>query len=178
MQNNIVLVGLMGAGKSTIGRQLARRSKLAFYDTDRVIEERTGVSISTIFDIEGEAGFRDREERVIAELSQLNHIVLATGGGSLLREQNRKCLKAVGHTIYLRASAEQLYARIRYDTRRPLMQTENPLQALRDLLKAREAHYLEVADLVITTGKQRASITARYIMQRLKQLQDKTHANT
>jgi shikimate kinase len=178
MQTNIILVGLMGAGKSTIGRQLSRRCKLDFYDSDKVIEERTGVSIPTIFDIEGEAGFRDREEKVIAELCQLDNIILATGGGSLLREKNRECVKNAGHVVYLRASAEQLYSRIRHDKNRPLMQTARPLQTLRDLLKAREGYYLEVADLVVPTGRQRASTISRHIIQRLKKLQDRSHANT
>lgn len=168
----------MGAGKSTIGRQLSRRCRLAFYDSDKVIEERTGVSIPTIFDIEGEDGFRDREQKAIEELCQLENIVLATGGGSLLREQNRECVKKSGCVVYLRASAEQLYSRIRHDKNRPLMQTENPLQTLRDLLKAREAYYLEVADLVIPTSRQRASTISRHIMQKLKKLQDRSHANT
>nr|CAA6829908.1 MAG: Shikimate kinase I (EC [uncultured Thiotrichaceae bacterium] len=179
MQKNIILVGLMGAGKSTIGRQLARRCKKVFYDSDTVIVERTGVSIPTIFDIEGEDGFRDREELVIEELSQLSDIVLATGGGSLLRESNRRCLKkSDGQVVYLRASAEQLYSRIKHDKNRPLMQTENPLQTLRDLLKVREGYYLEVADLVVPTGRQRASTISRHIIQRLKKLQDRSHANT
>lgn len=167
----------MGAGKSTIGRQLSRRCKLAFYDSDKVIEERTGVKIPTIFDIEGEEGFRDREEQVINELTQLNNIVLATGGGSLLREANRGCVKDAGQVVYLRASAEQLYSRIRHDKSRPLMQTENPLQTLRDLLKARERYYLEVADLVIPTSRQRASTISRHIIQKLKKLQGKSDAN-
>ncbi|MEZ5538326.1 MAG: shikimate kinase AroK [Thiolinea sp.] len=178
MQKNIILVGLMGAGKSTIGRQLARRCKLAFYDSDKVIEERTGVNIPTIFDIEGEAGFRDREEKVISDLCRLDNIVLATGGGSVLREPNRECVKSSGYVVYLRASAEQLYQRIRHDKNRPLMQTDNPLQTLRDLLKARENYYLDVADLVVPTGKQRASNITRHIMQKLKKSQDKSYANT
>lgn len=178
MQNNIILVGLMGAGKSTIGRQLARRLDLTFYDSDKVIEERTGVSIPTIFSIEGEAGFREREAQVIAELSALSGIVLATGGGSVLRESNRQHLKAAGCVIYLRASAEHLFQRIKHDQNRPLMQTANPLQTLRDLLKAREPLYLEVADLVIPTGKQRVQVILRDILNKLQPLQESSHANT
>lgn len=177
MQKNIVLVGMMGAGKSTIGRQLARRCKLEFCDSDRVIEERTGVSIATIFEIEGEDGFRDREQQTIAELSQVNDIVLATGGGSILRAESRACLQAAGPVIYLRASAEQLYGRIRHDKARPLMQTDNPLQTLRDLLKAREKYYLEVADIVLSTGKQRTSAIVRHACSKLKQIQESPHAN-
>lgn len=167
----------MGAGKSTIGRQLARRLKLEFCDSDRVIEERTGVSIATIFEIEGEDGFREREQQTIAELSQIDNIVLATGGGSILREVSRTSLKAAGPVIYLRASAEQLYSRIRHDKGRPLMQTQNPLQTLRDLLKAREQYYLEVADIVLPTGKQRTSAIVRHACSKLKQIQEFPHAN-
>ncbi|MGB0846760.1 MAG: shikimate kinase [Thiolinea sp.] len=177
MQKNIVLVGMMGAGKSTIGRQLARRCKLDFYDSDRLIEERTGVSISTIFEIEGEDGFREREQQTIAELSEMEGIVLATGGGSVLRAENRACLKLAGPVIYLRASAEQLYSRIRHDKERPLMQTANPLQTLRELLKAREKNYMEVADIVLPTGKQRTSAIVRNACNKLKQIQEAPHAN-
>ena len=177
MQQNIILVGLMGAGKSTIGRQLARRLHLTFYDSDKVIEERTGVSIPTIFEIEGEQGFREREEQIIAELTALSGVVVATGGGSVLRECNREQIKAGGFVIYLRASAEQLFHRIGQDPNRPLMQTSHPLQTLRNLLKAREAYYLEVADLVVPTGKQKVNTILREILTKLKQLQDVTHAN-
>lgn len=177
MQNSIILVGLMGAGKSTIGRQLARRLNLTFYDSDRVIEERTGVSIPTIFELEGEAGFREREEHVITELTALPSILLATGGGSVLRETNRRHIKNGGYVIYLRASADHLFQRIKHDRSRPLMQTENPLQTLRNLLKAREPYYLEVADLVVPTGKQKTSTVLREIQNKLRQLQEVTHAN-
>ncbi|WGZ93575.1 MAG: shikimate kinase [Candidatus Thiothrix putei] len=177
MQNSIILVGLMGAGKSTIGRQLARRLNLTFYDSDRVIEERTGVSIPTIFELEGEAGFREREEQIIAELTTLPDILLATGGGSVLRETNREHIKAGGCVIYLKASADQLFQRIKHDRSRPLMQTENPLQTLRNLLKTREPYYLEVADLVVPTGKQKVNVILREIQNKLKQLQEVTHAN-
>ncbi|QTR48114.1 shikimate kinase [Thiothrix litoralis] len=177
MQNNIILVGLMGAGKSTIGRHLARRLNLTFYDSDKVVEERTGVSIPTIFAVEGEAGFREREEQVIAELTALPNTLIATGGGSVLRDINREHIKAGGTVIYLRASAEQLFQRIRHDKTRPLMQTANPMQTLRDLLKAREPLYMEVADLIMPTGKQKVNVILRDIHAKLKQLQDVTHAN-
>lgn len=167
----------MGAGKSTIGRQLARRLNLTFYDSDKVIEERTGVSIPTIFEIEGENGFRDREEQVIAELTAMPGILLATGGGSVLREANRQHIKAGGHVIYLRASAEQLYQRIGHDRSRPLMQTANPLQTLRELLRTREPFYTEVADMIVPTGKQKVHVILRDIQNRLKQLQENAHAN-
>lgn len=177
MQDNIILVGLMGAGKSTIGRQLARRFNLEFYDSDKTIEARTGVPIPTIFEMEGEQGFRDREEQIIAELTQLRGVVIATGGGSILRANNRLALKESGKVVYLRASAEQLYNRIHHDKNRPLMQTDNPLQTLRNLLQAREAHYLEVADLIVPTGKQKVAYIVNLIAQKLNQLQDVHYAN-
>jgi len=119
MSKNIILVGLMGAGKSTIGRNLAKRLNKEFYDSDKVIEERTGVDIARIFEIEGEEGFRDREAQIIEELCQLEDIVLATGGGGVLREQNRTNMKKYGQVIYLCTSAELLYSRIRFDKSRP-----------------------------------------------------------
>ncbi len=167
----------MGAGKSTIGRQLARKLELTFYDSDKVIEERTGVSIPTIFEIEGEQGFRDREEQVIADLCSMSGILLATGGGSVLRETNRRHIKAGGYVIYLRATADQLFRRIKHDKNRPLMQTGNPLQTLSDLLKVRDPLYMEVANLIVPTGKQKAHIILRDIHNKLKQLQEISHAN-
>ncbi|WP_020559977.1 shikimate kinase AroK [Thiofilum flexile] len=180
MQENIILVGLMGAGKSTIGKQLARRLKLEFFDSDRYLEEKTGVSIATIFSIEGENGFRDREEEVIAELTAKQGIVLATGGGSILRDINRQRLMNNGVVIYLKASPEQLYERIKHDTARPLMQTDNPLQTLRHLLKVRDPFYCEVADLIITSGRQRLSWVLRDIQTKLPLIathKGHTHAN-
>lgn len=168
----------MGAGKSTIGRQLAHKLGMTFFDSDKVIEERTGVSIPTIFAIEGEDGFREREEQIIAELSAMSGIVLATGGGSVLREVNRQHIRQSGGcVIYLKASAEQLFHRIKNDKTRPLMQTSNPLQTLRGLLKTREPFYLEVANLIIPTGKQKVNVILREINTKLKQLQDIAHAN-
>jgi len=165
MKKNIILVGLMGAGKSTVGRHLSHRLQMKFYDSDAVIVERTGVSIATIFEIEGEQGFRDREEQVISELCADNsNIVLATGGGSVLNENSRTAIQNAGHVIYLCTSAEQLYSRIRHNKSRPLMQTDNPLQTLRNLLRKREPYYLEVADSVIKTGQQRISVVINRIL--------------
>ncbi|PID46224.1 MAG: shikimate kinase [Proteobacteria bacterium] len=168
MKRNIYLVGLMGAGKSTVGRQLARRLKSDFYDSDRVIIERTGVPISTIFDIEGEQGFRDREAQVIEELSQHEGCVIATGGGSLIRPDNRSILRNTGCVVYLRASAEHLYYRIKHDKTRPLMQTDDPLQTLRNLLAERESAYIETADIVIRTGSQRVGKVLHRLEQAIK----------
>lgn len=168
--NNIILTGLMGAGKSTVGKALARRHKMQFYDSDRLIEDRTGVDIPTIFEIEGEEGFRVREQQAIQDLSAKDNIVIATGGGSLLCEENRKTLTESGVIVYLRASPEQLYSRIRYDKSRPLMQTENPLQTLTDILKERESYYLETANLIVRTGKYRIGVTIKQIERGLDQL--------
>ena len=167
MSENIILVGLMGAGKSTIGRHLAKQLNKEFYDSDRVIEERTGVDIATIFEIEGEQGFRDREEQVIKELCQMDNIILATGGGSILREENRENMKEYGHVVYLCTSAELLYSRIRFDKSRPLMQTSRPLDTLKNLLKEREPFYMDVADSVIKTGKQKATLIVKRVEQAL-----------
>lgn len=169
MKENIILVGLMGAGKSTIGRSLAKRLQMDFYDSDRIIEERTGVDISTIFEIEGEQGFRDREEQVIAELCKMENIILATGGGCILRDVNRENIKAGGHVIYLRTSADLLYSRIRYDKSRPLMQTKSPINTLRKLLSDREPHYLDVADTVVMTGKQKINTLVKKVGDILKE---------
>ena len=179
MSENIILVGLMGAGKSTIGRNLAKRLNKEFYDSDKVIEERTGVDIARIFEIEGEEGFRDREAQIIEELCQLEDIVLATGGGGVLREQNRTNMKKYGQVIYLCTSAELLYSRIRFDKSRPLMQTANPLETLRNLLKQREPLYKEVSDLVVMTGKQKANFLVKRIEDALiKQQRIKTKEET
>ena len=167
MKKNIILVGLMGAGKSTIGKNLARSLGKKFYDSDRVIEERTGVDIATIFEIEGEQGFRDREEQVITELCRQDDIVLATGGGSVLREENRKSMKKRGHVVYLRTSAELLYSRIRHDKKRPLMQTDSPLDTLKKLLDDREPHYLNVSDTVVMTGNQKVATLVKRVKEAL-----------
>lgn len=173
MRENIILVGLMGAGKSTIGRNLAKLLNKDFYDSDRVIEERTGVDIATIFEIEGEQGFRDREELVIAELCEKENIVLATGGGCVLREENRKHMKSRGHVVYLRTTAELLYSRIRYDKSRPLMQTKSPLNTLKQLLTDREPFYIDVADTVMATGKQKVTVIVKRVEEALKEKLEK-----
>ena len=164
------LVGLMGAGKSTIGRHLARRLAMDFYDSDQLIVEKTGVPIATIFDIEGESGFRDRETQVLSELCELDNCIVATGGGSLIREENRELIRnSQGRVIYLCATAEKLYSRIKHDTARPLMQTDNPLQTLKDLLVSREATYLESSDIIIRTGNQKVHVLLNRLEKNLRQ---------
>jgi len=153
MKENLFLIGPMGAGKSSIGRQLARRLKRPFWDSDRELERRTGVDIPTIFEFEGETGFRVRERAILDELTGLDGIVLATGGGAILDEANRRWLKARGLTVYLRASVESQLRRTSHDHNRPLLQTADPRRTLQELLERREPLYLEVADLVVDTDR-------------------------
>jgi shikimate kinase len=150
-KQNIFLIGPMGAGKSTVGRFLAQRMGYEFLDSDHEIEARTGVTIPMIFDIEGEAGFRDREVAVIDDLTQQKNLVLATGGGAVLREENRRALCSRGFVVYLRASVDSLIARTKNDRSRPLLQTDNPEQVIRELLEKRDPIYMELADLVVET---------------------------
>lgn len=153
-RQNIFLVGLMGAGKTSVGRMLAKRINRTFYDTDAEIERVTGVKIPVIFDIEGEAGFRAREEKMVEKLTAMDGIVLATGGGAVLSPANRALLKRHGRVIYLRAAPEDLWRRTRRDRNRPLLQTANPLARLRELHAQRDPLYTEVADLIVDTGAQ------------------------
>jgi shikimate kinase len=150
---NIFLVGLMGAGKTTIGRQLAQALGKQFADSDHEIEARTGANIPLIFELEGEAGFRERETAVLEELSDRDDLVLATGGGAVLRERNRALLRERGTVVYLRASVERLLARTHKDKNRPLLQTEDPRARLESLLRERDPLYLEVADIIIDTDQ-------------------------
>ena len=151
----------MGAGKTTIGRSLARRLELDFIDSDREIEARTGVSIPTIFEIEGEEGFRRREAQVIEDLSRLRGRVVATGGGVVLRQENRERLRESGFVAYLNVPPNTLWERTRRDRNRPLLQVENPLLRLKELYALRDPFYREVADLVIDGSR----INAQGILQ-------------
>jgi len=155
----------MGAGKSTVGRHLARSLEKTFLDSDKVIEERTGASISLIFEIEGEAGFRQREALVIDELTQRQNIILATGGGAVLSEENRRFLKERGHVVYLRAPLDLLVARTTRDRHRPLLANADPRQRLQSLLQEREPLYREAADLIIDTGHR----TVRQVVSLIRQ---------
>jgi shikimate kinase len=165
---NLILVGMMGAGKTTVGRLLARRLKRAYYDSDEEVERRCGVRIPVIFDIEGEAGFRARESQVIAELCALDGIVLATGGGAVLAEPNRRCMAARGTVIYLHARPAQLWQRVRHDRNRPLLATPDPQNKLEELYAARDPLYREIADIVMDTGKQSVQTLARDLLARLE----------
>ena len=161
----------MGAGKSTIGRQLAKRLRRRFWDSDREIEQRTGVSISWIFEREGEAGFRDREQKMIDELSSLDNVVVATGGGAVLAASNRQPLAARGIVVYLAANAEQLYRRMARDKSRPLWQTGDKRQQIKQLLAQRDPLYREIADIVIATGEQSVQRTVSDVVRQLEQME-------
>ena len=162
-RSNIFLVGPMGAGKSTIGRLLASELNLSFRDSDRVIEERTGADIPWIFDMEGEEGFRERETAVLTELSTEANVVIATGGGIILREQNRTIMKSSGFVCYLTASIDQLVERTSRDKKRPLLQVENPRQKIIDLLSLRDPLYRDAADFVINTDRRSPKAVAQEI---------------
>jgi shikimate kinase len=166
---NLFLVGMMGAGKTTIGRLLARRMKRAFVDSDHEIEQRCGVSVPVIFDIEGEAGFRAREAQMIAELTARDGIVLATGGGAVLDAESRQRLATRGTVVYLHAAPADLYERVRHDKNRPLLATADPLARLESLYAERDSLYREVSDIVVDTGKQSAPILVRHLLGRLEE---------
>lgn len=151
---NIVLIGMMGSGKTTLGRALAKQLHKTFIDSDEEIQQRTGVTIPHIFDVEGEAGFRVREAQVIADLIQRDNLLLATGGGAVLTEQNRIALPQNGIVVYLRAQVHDLWQRTRNDKNRPLLQTGNPYLKLTQLYEQRDPTYQQVADLVLHSGKQ------------------------
>ena len=160
-RGNLFLVGLPGAGKSTLGRQLARRLNKHFVDADTELENRLGVSIPTIFEIEGEAGFRDREEVTLADLTQLVDVVLSTGGGAVLRPANRVRLKENGTVVYLHADPNVLWERVRHSRNRPLLQTGDPRVRLATLYGERDALYREVADHVIESDRDEVMRFAR-----------------
>ncbi|WP_435628113.1 shikimate kinase [Candidatus Ferrigenium straubiae] len=153
---NLILVGMMGSGKTTMGRVLARHLGKAFVDSDEEIQKRTGVTIPHIFDVEGEAGFRQRERAAICDLVGRDNMVLATGGGAVLLESNRELLQQNGIVIYLKASAHDLWQRTRHDRNRPLLQAADPYAKLTELFQQRDPLYRQVADIVVQSGKQSA----------------------
>ena len=166
---NIFLVGLMGAGKTTIGRQIANELSLEFFDSDHEIENRTGVTITHIFDIEGEAGFRKRETNVLKDLTEKKGIVLATGGGAILKPENRQFLMSRGTIIYLYADIDTLFERTSKDRNRPLLQTENPKTKLEELFEIRDPLYRETADFIIDTGKDSVRLAIKEILEKLQE---------
>ena len=163
----IALIGLPGSGKSTVGRQLARRLRLSFTDSDQVIEQRLGCPIRVYFEREGEACFRDLEEQVIDELTQQPG-VLSTGGGAVLRAANREHLRGRGKVVYLKSSPDELFRRLRHDTQRPLLQVSDPLQRLRDLYAQRDPLYRETAHFVIETGRPSVAMLVNMIVMQLE----------
>ncbi|MGL1956064.1 MAG: shikimate kinase AroK [Colwellia sp.] len=167
-KRNIFLIGPMGAGKSTIGRELADRLHLDFYDSDQEIERRTGADIAWVFDLEGEDGFRKREETVIEDLSERQGIVLATGGGSVISTQVRNYLSARGIVVYLETTIDKQVARTQRDRRRPLLQTsEDPRTVLENLAVERNPLYEDIADVIVKTDDQSAKVVAHKIIERL-----------
>ncbi len=170
ISGNIFLVGPMGTGKSTVGKRLAEVLGYHFYDSDKEIEKRAGVSISWIFEMEGEARFRSRERKILAELTRQRNIVLATGGGTVLDEENRQQLRSYGHTVYLYSSVEQLCRRTAKDKNRPLLKLKNRKQQIERLLLQRSQLYHDVADIELHTGEQSIQHIVADLMNKLKEL--------
>jgi len=169
-QSSIFLVGPMGAGKTTLGRLLAELTEKRFVDSDQVIVDRAGADIPWIFDLEGEAGFRQRESQVIAELTQTPNIVLATGGGAVLLPENRACLRSGGFVVYLRTKVSTQVRRTQRDRNRPLLQTADPEATMQRLMLEREPYYLEVADVVVDTDQMNPKILAQELMEALQSI--------
>lgn len=163
----------MGAGKTTMGRQIAKRLNMDFEDSDHAIESYTGADIPLIFEKEGEDGFRKREIAIIDDLTQKNNLVLATGGGAILAEENRNRLKSTGTVIYLHSDVKHLIERTRHDKNRPLLQTANPAAKLREIMSIREPLYRNTADIVINTGQQSIRAVINVILDKIKKFQGK-----
>lgn len=164
----VFLVGMMGAGKTTIGRHLARALRREFLDLDHELEARCGVRVALIFDIEGEEGFRKRETTALDECSRRSSIVLATGGGAILAPENRQMLRERGLVVYLKAGADELYRRVERDRNRPLLQTADPRERLRSLLEQREPLYESVADVTFETGTMSITQAVRTLVSMLQ----------
>lgn len=160
---SLFIIGPMGAGKTTVGKQLAQSLGMEFLDSDLEIQKRTGVDIPTIFEFEGEEGFRNRERAVIEELTSKEGVVLATGGGAVLDAQNRRVLSSRGFVVYLHCTPEQQYERTFRDRNRPLLHTEDPLDKLRELMQEREPLYRQTADLVVVSERRSAQTVAKEI---------------
>lgn len=164
----VALVGLPGSGKSTVGRQLARRLELPFIDTDQRIEQHIGCSIRSFFEREGEEAFRDIEQAIIDELTQSHAGVLSTGGGTVLREANRRHLHGRGHVVYLRSTPEDVFRRVRHDVNRPLLQVADPMARLKELFDVRDPLYRETAHFIIETGRPSVSTLVNMIIMQLE----------
>ncbi len=168
LPKRVVLVGPMGAGKSTIGRLLARELSYRFVDTDRLIEERCGANIPWIFDVEGEAGFRQRESAMLSELTERGGIVLATGGGAVTQPENHVSLKQDALVIYLKTSVEQQVERTRRDRNRPLLQNDDPEAVLQHLFSVRDPLYTKLADIIMFTDKKSPRLVVRQLINRMQ----------
>ncbi|MFZ2857718.1 shikimate kinase [Acidovorax sp.] len=172
MQIRCALVGMPGSGKSTVGRQLAHRAGVPFIDLDHRLERTIGTTIRHFFEVEGEARFRDLESQLLAEVAQLpGGLVLSTGGGAVLRPENREVLRQFGNVLYLRASPEEIYKRVKHDKTRPLLQGGNPLEKLRELYAQRDPLYRETAHYVIETGRPSVSTLVNMVMMQLEMAQ-------
>lgn len=163
-KKNIYLIGLMGAGKTTVGRLLAKSLSMPFYDSDKAIEDITGVDIATIFEFEGEKGFRIRENKMIKELTELEDVVLATGGGVILNKENRERLKENGFVVYLQCSVDRIVDRTSRNSQRPLLNVDNPREKIQSILDERESLYLSCADLVIDSGQMQSKAAVKEVL--------------
>lgn len=172
---NLILVGMMGSGKTTMGRALARHLGKTFVDSDEEIIKRTGVTVPHIFDIEGEAGFRQREAAAIGDLVLRDNMVLATGGGAVLAEQNRAMLQQNGIVIYLKANVHDLWQRTRHDRNRPLLQTADPHAKLVELFQLRDPLYRQVSDIVVHSGRQSVNILMQHLLDELETYRKSHH---
>lgn len=177
LSGNLIFVGMMGSGKTTVGRALARHLGKAFVDSDEEIQKRTGVNIPYIFDVEGESGFRLRETAALADLVKCDNMVLATGGGVVLAEQNRTLLKQSGIVVYLRASVHDLWHRTRHDRNRPLLQTNDPYGKIMELYQQRDPLYRQVADIVIQSGKQSAHNLMLHLIGEIEAFRKSAHTD-
>lgn len=169
MEAAVFLVGLPGSGKTTVGKQLARRLGLRFVDSDQAIETRLGCTIREYFEREGEVAFRDVEQAVLDELTQQSQIVLSTGGGAVLRQVNRHALASRGWVVYLKSSPATLFKRLKHDQTRPLLQVDDPLKKLKDLHQQRDPLYREVAHHVLETGRPSVSALVNMMTMQLEQ---------
>ena len=172
LAQNIFLIGPMGSGKTTIGRQLAKLLKLDFYDCDHELERQTGASVSLIFDVEGEAGFRTRESRLLEQLTAKTGVLISTGGGVICKEENRSLLRTRGLVVYLKTSIENQLRRLSQDKSRPLLQTEDRVQRLLDLARVRNPLYDSTADLVFSTREQSVHGAAKELFLAIQQQVD------
>lgn len=168
MGGHIYLVGMMGAGKTTVGKALARRLERRFIDTDKLLVERTGAPVATIFEVEGEAGFRRREAALLQELAHESDCVVATGGGAILDPANRGAMRESGTVVYLRARVDHLWERTRHDASRPLLANDDPRGTLERLLAQRDPLYREAAHVIVDTGSQSAATILQRVLDALQ----------